>query len=261
MRGLDGGDRGEAGSTRSFASTESPAISNSTSAARRSAETSPPPSAATRCSRRTGPWTGGPSTSVIAAWNSGSSTVSLSLWTNTTSSTRPQTGAVERRLGVMRLARELIDVRDLLRPDHVADREREDHEREPPPERLLAVRAAPARHPRREVVRGGVRVHGRPFELLKKAQVPAGAAAMRSREAGRAAKGQGSTNSQRTTAGTRDSRETGNTRQTCRRLAPGHSAGRRRPRAATRARGSAAVASARAWSSCDARHTRVIGAV
>ena len=64
---------------------------------------------------------------------------------------RPHAGAVERLLGLVRLAGEVVDLRDLLRTDRVADREREDDEREPPEDRLLAVPPAPVRHAGRHV--------------------------------------------------------------------------------------------------------------
>src|SRR3954451_2120599 len=71
---------------------------------------------------------------------------------------RPQTGAIERHLGPVGLTREVVDVGDLRRADHVAGHEHDDDERQPAPERLLAVPATPDRHAGRQVVlrrRGG----------------------------------------------------------------------------------------------------------
>jgi hypothetical protein len=61
---------------------------------------------------------------------------------------------VEQHLvGAVGLADVRIVLVDLLRPDERADRDREDDERKPPEDRLLAVGCAPATHPGRNVVR------------------------------------------------------------------------------------------------------------
>ena len=100
------------GSTRSLASVESPAISKFTSAAWPSAETSRRRRRAATCTFSTY-WTVEirPVTSSTAAWNSGSSSVSVSLCTQHDLLDRPQAGVVERLLGVVRLAGELVDAR------------------------------------------------------------------------------------------------------------------------------------------------------
>ena len=61
---------------------------------------------------------------------------------------------VEQHLvGAMGLADVRVVLVDLLRPDERADCDREDDERKPPEDRLLAVGCAPATHPGRDVVR------------------------------------------------------------------------------------------------------------
>ena len=78
---------------------------------------------------------------------------------------RTKPGAIESGFCIVGLAVEVVDIGDQVRPHRVADRKREDHERKPAPEGLLAVLAAPARHTGREVVRRRMRVHALPFAL------------------------------------------------------------------------------------------------
>jgi len=58
----------------------------------------------------------------------------------------PHPGVVQRDLGPVRLARELIDLGDVRRADRGAGGEDDEDERQPAPDRLLAVPTAPDRH-------------------------------------------------------------------------------------------------------------------
>src|SRR3954463_14004020 len=78
---------------------------------------------------------------------------------------RAQAGAIQRHLGSVRLTRELIDVGDVRRADHVAGREDDQDEGQPTPKRLLAMPAAPVRHAGREVVLRGRGRHARLLTL------------------------------------------------------------------------------------------------
>src|SRR5207249_2912357 len=62
-------------------------------------------------------------------------------------------GLLEDLVGLVGLARVRVLLADVLRADHLADRDRGDHEREPAEDGGLPVARAPAAHPGREVVR------------------------------------------------------------------------------------------------------------
>ena len=79
--------------------------------------------------------------------NSGSSTVSVSLWMMTSSSFGLRLGVLERLLGVARLAGEQVGAVDLVLGDGVAEHHGDDDEREPAPDRELAVLGAPMSRP------------------------------------------------------------------------------------------------------------------
>ena len=74
----------------------------------------------------------------------------LRLWT--------KAGFVKSDLCVVGLPVEIVDVGDEVRPHRLSDGEGQDDEDEPPPEGLLPVLAAPARHPGGEIVRRRMRI-------------------------------------------------------------------------------------------------------